>query len=380
MDDSGTLTISGTGDMYDYHFQESPWHNNGSIKNVVIRNGVTSIGDVAFYGCESLTDVYYSGSEEEWDRINIGDNNECLTNAKIHYNYLNSSSSTNGKDSQTVKLSMDALVPNNDATDLPPVLDLGVYFNTNIKMGSGEIRVKEYKTDKTVKTFDISEADFSSNNVVIKVGEAYGADLSLDKPVLTKESEYLEENEAQAENIVIALPRREVKVGETVTLTAQVYPDYAVEKTVSWSVDDETVASVDETGVITARSQGEAIITAQCDGIAREIYVTVSESLIDIVMYQSDTEGDRIKLDITNMSCIDAFSGEVWIALYDAGQVARIIKYPIALDRQEELTDYVDIELNGKDYTVKAFLWEDRLKPLQKVESIVLIPVTEVTE
>ena len=53
---TGTLTISGTGAMNDYSYSDAPWHYL-SIKKVVINNGVTSIGDYAFYECEGLTNV-----------------------------------------------------------------------------------------------------------------------------------------------------------------------------------------------------------------------------------------------------------------------------------------------------------------------------------
>ena len=52
----GLLTISGTGEMKDYI--NAPW--NGlvdKINCVVIRNGVTSIGDGAFKGCTGLTSI-----------------------------------------------------------------------------------------------------------------------------------------------------------------------------------------------------------------------------------------------------------------------------------------------------------------------------------
>lgn len=48
----GTLTISGTGDMYDYESTTMPWYDyNADITSVVIEDGVTSIGFYAFYGC-----------------------------------------------------------------------------------------------------------------------------------------------------------------------------------------------------------------------------------------------------------------------------------------------------------------------------------------
>ncbi|GHV67608.1 hypothetical protein FACS1894199_13420 [Bacteroidia bacterium] len=56
------LTISGTGAMKDYEFgvfNNAPWRDSYSseITSVVIEQGVTSIGESAFYGCTGLTSV-----------------------------------------------------------------------------------------------------------------------------------------------------------------------------------------------------------------------------------------------------------------------------------------------------------------------------------
>ena len=116
---TGTMTISGTGEMYYYdafisdvyYYDDRPWLMFvDDIKQVVIGDGVTYIGDEAFYSftsltnviipasvtaidmaafdaCTNLTDVYYYGSEEMWNNIIINLHNEALTNATIHYNY-----------------------------------------------------------------------------------------------------------------------------------------------------------------------------------------------------------------------------------------------------------------------------------------------------
>lgn len=70
------------------------FRNCSGITKITIPNSVTYIANSAFQGCSSLTDVYYAGSEKEWDEINILSYNKDLTNATIHYNY--ESSTNNG--------------------------------------------------------------------------------------------------------------------------------------------------------------------------------------------------------------------------------------------------------------------------------------------
>lgn len=56
----GVLTISGTGAMKDWEFygnNVSPWCENEQITGIVINDGVTSVGDGAFYRCKNVTNV-----------------------------------------------------------------------------------------------------------------------------------------------------------------------------------------------------------------------------------------------------------------------------------------------------------------------------------
>ena len=74
--DGTVLTISGNGEMEDYdssynekqgdYCSTAPWGIN--ITKVIIEDGVTNIGDSAFYGCENLSSVKFSDSV-----IDIGD-------------------------------------------------------------------------------------------------------------------------------------------------------------------------------------------------------------------------------------------------------------------------------------------------------------------
>ena len=57
--DEGTLTISGSGGMYDYTYvEEVPWYDYRSyITNVSMPDEMTSIGNYAFYNCYNLSSV-----------------------------------------------------------------------------------------------------------------------------------------------------------------------------------------------------------------------------------------------------------------------------------------------------------------------------------
>ncbi|MCR5781243.1 MAG: leucine-rich repeat protein [Clostridia bacterium] len=57
------------------------------LRQVLIPKSVGSIALYAFSGCGNLSDVYYTGTEEEWNRIEIDKSNEELLNATIHFEW-----------------------------------------------------------------------------------------------------------------------------------------------------------------------------------------------------------------------------------------------------------------------------------------------------
>ena len=57
------------------------------LVTIIIPKSVIDIKDYAFVNCTELNDVYYTGSQDEWNDISIGKFNNSLTNATIHYDY-----------------------------------------------------------------------------------------------------------------------------------------------------------------------------------------------------------------------------------------------------------------------------------------------------
>ena len=64
--ENGKLTISGSGKMANYISPQGvPWYNyRPQITSVVIENGVTSIGDMAFQDCGNLTTITFTGDSQ----------------------------------------------------------------------------------------------------------------------------------------------------------------------------------------------------------------------------------------------------------------------------------------------------------------------------
>ena len=58
-----------------------------SLTSIVIPDSVTAIDYYAFMDCSNLATVYYTGSEAEWEQIEIGSSNDELLNAEIVFNY-----------------------------------------------------------------------------------------------------------------------------------------------------------------------------------------------------------------------------------------------------------------------------------------------------
>ncbi len=56
-----------------------------SLNEITIPASVTEIGSSAFKNCLNLTDVYYGGTESEWNAVNVAMGNDKLNNAVFHY-------------------------------------------------------------------------------------------------------------------------------------------------------------------------------------------------------------------------------------------------------------------------------------------------------
>lgn len=135
----------------------------------------------------------------------------------------------------------------------------------------------------------------------------------------------------EVEKINIERERIVLKPGDTATLTASVEPYYGTDKTIAWSVDDDTVASF-ENGKVRALKTGKAVVTAKA---SNDITVSCTVWVVE----DPNAPADTASLDSKISEMLEKYSEEV-LSGYTAESVE---KYREALAKAQALLGRTDI-------------------------------------
>ena len=105
---TGELSLSGSGATYDYPDEYPGFYDyKDEITSIIVNDGITYLGEYLFYGLDSvlsvslpstvtqiydnafsecyyITDIYFSGTNSQWNSIAFGEGNDILTQALVH--------------------------------------------------------------------------------------------------------------------------------------------------------------------------------------------------------------------------------------------------------------------------------------------------------
>ena len=105
------------------------------------------------------------------------------------------------------------------------------------------------------------------------------------------------------QSIILNSNNESLHIAETVQLTATVMPESTIDKTVTWSSSDASVATVDANGLVTAVGVGECGITATCQNVSATCHITVLPILAQSITLNFDStmvkEGNIVQLNAT---------------------------------------------------------------------------------
>nr|MCR5604984.1 Ig-like domain-containing protein [Lachnospiraceae bacterium] len=125
------------------------------------------------------------------------------------------------------------------------------------------------------------------------------------------------------EDIVLMPMFKEIYEGQWFDIDAEIYPENADDKTVTWSSSNEKVATVDERGRVTGIKKGEAVITAVTNdgGHTAECKVTVKENPAPepavYNLYIVDTRSSAYRKDLVR-GMVERLEGDRYLIIRDS--------------------------------------------------------------
>ena len=88
--------------------------------------------------------------------------------------------------------------------------------------------------------------------------------------------------EVPVSSISLSQSLAEMIIGETLQLTATISPSDATEQAIAWTSSNQSVATVSNSGLVTALSEGSSIITASAGGKSTVCNVSVSKGYVAV--------------------------------------------------------------------------------------------------
>lgn len=304
---NGTLTINGTGDMYNYHpTGEAPWYSaslNGDVKYIKISQGVESLSDYAFQSSTELKEVMISTTVKQ---IGL---NPFVSSNKLQGIYVVPGEnpyycSVGGVlfDKSKTKLVAYPIGKTENSYEIPDsvtTIQTGAFDSstlTSIKIPKSVTKIEEYAFYAANDITDIYYGGTAEDWNKINFDKASNFGISSNNEKLTMH--YTDTPKTVAvESISFNTDKLILTKGKSAVINVTFIPSDATNKSITWSSSNNEVAAV-ENGTVTAVGKGSAVIKAvTADGNkTAECTVTVTEpesgnKCGDSLTWNLDTDG-----------------------------------------------------------------------------------------
>ena len=155
---------------------------SSDLTDVIIPDSLTIILESAFSYCDGLTNVYYTGTENEWNEILIGDFNDPLKNANIHFKDISDDAVIPAPSQTTIKYG-DSIILHVDPAKIPE----GGYVEWVASNNNFTFNVSNVS-----KTCKIKPSISGSTTFTATVYDKDGNPISIDEQVMTSKAGFFD--------------------------------------------------------------------------------------------------------------------------------------------------------------------------------------------
>ena len=144
-------------------------------------------------------------------------------------------------------------------------------------------------TDKTVtwSSSNTGVTTVDSNGKVTAVG---GGNATITAKAGDKQATCAVTVTVPVESITLDKTNVTLEEGESITLSATITPEDATDKSITWSSSANSIATVDQSGKVTAIKEGTATISAKVGGKQASCEITVNKKVIQVTSITLDKE------------------------------------------------------------------------------------------
>lgn len=253
-----------------------------SLPSIEIPNSVTSIGSAAFWDCEQFTSFYIPYSVKAIANSTF---NGCKRLNKI---FIPNSVTSIGNQAFGGCYNLRSIEIPNSITTIGYLAFMGCSGLKDVHIGYSVTSIGSSTFENSVNNIycyaatppTINENTFKTYNATLHV-PASSLAAYFTAPYWSNFWNIIGDAVAPL-GLSINKNSEELQLGEQIKLSATVSPTNASNKIVMWKSSDESIATVDDNGLVTAIGSGECDIIASCFGIPAICHIEVNNLMVNI--------------------------------------------------------------------------------------------------
>ena len=171
------------------------------------------------------------------------------------------------------------------------------------------------------------------------------------------------EKEIEVTSIAISQPSAEMEIGETLTLKATVSPSKSSYDDFTWTSTKPRVASVSNTGLVTAIAEGNTTITVMAGGKTASCSITVIKGIVAV---------SSISLNKKNLELVEGDTETLWATVFPEDATDKTVSWISSDDGVATVKDGVITAIKEGETTITAIAGEQTASCIVKVQKKVI--------